>query len=246
MEIDVALVPQSARPADPAVFVVVDEIRASTTLTTLLDIGCGPIYVEGALAAARRLGRETGSVLVGERHLRRPPGFDFANSPTLLTNAGVAGRGVVLSTTNGTAVLKMVHGSGQVIVGCLRNARACAAAAVRLAAARETGIRIVCAGRQRRFNLEDAVAAGVIVMRVAEEANARGIETSFTDAACASVKLAGSYPDTLSALLDSEGGKTLQAIDEAEDIPFCAEVDVTETVPVLRDGTFLRVERLQI
>jgi len=50
MDIDVALVPQAARPADPAAFIVIDEIRASTTITTLLDIGCSDIYIEGVLA----------------------------------------------------------------------------------------------------------------------------------------------------------------------------------------------------
>jgi len=84
MEIDVALVPREARVAGPAVLIVVDQFRASTTITTLLDLGCSDVYIEGAVAAAKRLGRATGSILVGERHAVRPPGFDFDNSPTLL------------------------------------------------------------------------------------------------------------------------------------------------------------------
>jgi 2-phosphosulfolactate phosphatase len=246
MEIDVALVPQAARPADPVVFIVTDQIRASTTLTTLLDIGCSGIFIEGSLVAARRLGRETGSILVGERHLARPAGFDFANSPLALTRAGVSGRSAVLSTTNGTAILKMVRHSNYALVGCLRNARACGAAAVRLAEAQSMGIRVICAGRQRLFNIEDAVAAGVIVERIVEAADSRGMETSLTDAAHAAVRLSNGYPDTLSALLDSDGGRALQTIGEAEDIPFCAEVDRTDTVPILRDGNPMRIERLEL
>jgi phosphosulfolactate phosphohydrolase-like enzyme len=49
----------------------------------------------------------------------------------------------------------------------------------------------------------------------------------------------------LTALLDSDGGRTLQAIGEAEDIPFCAQLDVTDTVPILRDGKPMQIERLQ-
>jgi 2-phosphosulfolactate phosphatase len=245
MDIDVALVPQAARPADPAVFIVVDEIRASTTITTLLDLGSADIYIEGALEAARRRGRETGSVLVGERHLRRPAGFDFTNSPMMLARASVQGRGVVLSTANGTAMLRMLRRSEHVLVGCLRNARACGGAAVRLAEAQGVGIRVVCAGRLRRFVLEDAVAAGVIVTRIVEAANGRGIETSLTDAARVTVSLSNSYPDTLTALLDSDGGRVLREIGQEEDIPFCAEVDVSTTVPILRDGSPMRIERLK-
>jgi 2-phosphosulfolactate phosphatase len=245
MDIDVALVPQAARPDDPAVFIVVDEIRASTTITTLLDIGCSDIFIEGALVAARRRGRETGSILVGERHLRRPAGFDFANSPMVLARAGVHGRSAVLSTTNGTAILKMLRRSEHVLVGCLRNAQTCGGAAVRLAEAQGVGIRVVCAGRLRRFVLEDAVAAGVIVSRIVEAAAARGIDTSLTDAARVAVRLSDAYPDTLTALLDSDGGRVLREIGQEEDIPFCAEVDVTDTVPILRDGDPMRIERLQ-
>ncbi|MGD0861202.1 MAG: 2-phosphosulfolactate phosphatase [Candidatus Limnocylindrales bacterium] len=245
MDVDVALVPQVSRPADPAVFIVVDEIRASTTMTTLLDLGCSNIYIEGALTAARRRGRETGSILVGERHLRRPAGFDFANSPLVLARAGVQGRSVVLSTTNGTAMLKMLRRSGHVLVGCLRNARACGGAAVRLAEAQGVGIRVVCAGRLRRFVLEDAVAAGVIVTRIVEAAEARGIDTDLTDAARLAVGLRDRYPDILAALLDSDGARTLRKIGEEEDVPFCAEVDVTDAVPILRDGSPMRIERLQ-
>jgi 2-phosphosulfolactate phosphatase len=245
MEIDVALVPQAARPADRAVFIVVDEIRASTTITTLLDIGCPDIYIEGALVAARRRGRETGSILVGERHLRRPAGFDFANSPMALARAGVQGRSVVLSTTNGTAMLRMLRRSESVLVGCLRNARACGQAAVRLAEAQGVGIRVICAGRLRRFVLEDAVAAGVIVSRIVEAADGRAVETSLTDAASVAVGISNSYPDTLAALLDSDGGRVLREMGQAEDIPFCAEVDVTDTVPILRDGSPMRIVRLE-
>jgi 2-phosphosulfolactate phosphatase len=245
MDIDVALVPQVARPDDPAVFIVVDEIRASTTITTLLDLGCSDIYIEGALEAARRRGRETGSILVGERHLRRPAGFDFTNSPMMLARAGVHGGTAVLSTANGTAMLRMLRRSECVLVGCLRNARACAGAAVRLSAAQGVGIRVVCAGRLRRFVLEDAVAAGVIVTRIVEAADASGITTNLTDAARVAVRLRDSYPDTLAALLDSDGGRVLREIGQEEDIPFCAEVDVTDTVPILRDGSPMRIERWQ-
>ena len=245
MEIDVALIPQVARPAEEGVFIVVDQIRASTTITTLLDIGCSGIYIEGSVVGARRRARDTGSILVGERHLRRPPGFDFANSPLALTKAGVRGRSVVLSTTNGTAILKMLRHAEYVLVGCLRNAGACGTAALKLAADRGVGIRVVCAGRQRRFVLEDAIAAGLIVDRIVEAGKASGVAAELTDSARVAVRLRNGYPDTLTALLDSDGGRVLQAIGEGEDLPFCAEVDMTRTVPILRDGNPMTIERLE-
>ena len=245
MEIDIALVPSVARPADPAVFIVVDEIRASTTITTLLDLGCSDIYVEGALVAARRLGRQTGSILVGERRGLLPAGFDVNNSPTRLARADIQGHSAVLSTTNGTAILHLLRHSEPVLVGCLRNAAACGEAAVRLAEARGLGIRVVCAGQHRRFVIDDTVAAGVIVTRIIPAAASAGIPTHATDAARAAVRLRDSSPDALTALLDSDSGRVLREIGQADDAPFCAEVDVTATVPILRNGSPLRIERLE-
>ncbi len=244
IELDVALVPDAVPAHSAAVLVVVDEIRASTTLTTLLDLGATTVYIEGGLDAARRLGRATDSILVGERHALRPRGFDFDNSPTMLERADLQGRSVVLSTTNGTAILRAVRGSPHVLVGCLRNARACAEAAIDLARAHDTGIRIVCAGRERRFVLEDAVAAGLIASRIVEHAERQGTETSLTDAATAARRLGAGYASMEAALEASDGGRTLHQIGQAADIAFCAAVDVTATVPVLHDGPTLRIERL--
>jgi len=242
LEIDVRLVPRLAPLRDPAVRVVVDEIRASTTLTTLIELGCPIVHVGGSLAASRRLARATGSLLVGERRGRRPAGFDFSNSPVALRRAGVGGRSVVLSTTNGTAVLRRLADGGPILVGCLRNARACAAAAVGLATAAAAPVRIVCAGREGGFVLEDAIAAGLLVARAIEAAADAAVSTVLTDAAHAALDLLAAQPDLARALEDTDGGRTLRAIGEEEDVPYCAEVDRTTAVPLLvrdagpRDG----------
>ena len=170
MKIDVALVPRAARVAPGRVLIVIDQIRASTTITTVLDLGCSDLFLAGDVRAARRLGRMTGSLIAGERLARKPPGFDFDNSPSELARARLDGRSLVLSTTNGTAVLRRLRGADDVLVGCLRNARAVASAAVGLARAAGPGgsVQVVCAGRLGRFVIEDAVAAGVIVGRIVE------------------------------------------------------------------------------
>jgi 2-phosphosulfolactate phosphatase len=244
IEVDVELVPAAVPVRDPDILVVVDQIRASTTLTTLLDLGAPDVLITGSLDEARRLGRSTGRLLIGERRALRPRGFAFDNSPAMLERAGVRGRSAILSTTNGTAILRMVRRSPRVLIGCLRNARACAEAAIELAEADGTGIRVVCAGLKRRFAAEDAVAAGLIVARIVEIAGRRGAETNISDAARAAHRLYASYPTMLAALEDSSGGLTLHRIGQAEDIAYCAAVDTSDAVPVLRDGSPLRIERL--
>ena len=246
MKIDVALVPQAARVAAGRVLIVIDQIRASTTITAALDLGCTDLLLASDVRTARRLGRQTGYLLAGERLARKPPGFDFDNSPSELARVGLVGRGLILSTTNGTAVLGRLRAADAVLVGCLRNARAVASAAVSLAGSMgpHGSVQVVCAGRLGRFVLEDAVAAGVIVGRIAEVLSAAGDGAELTDAAAASVRLRSSFPDLLMAMTQSDGGTTLREIGQADDIAFCAEEDASRTVPRLVAGEPIRVVAL--
>ncbi len=244
MHLDVALIPAAARTDDGSVLIVIDQIRASATIVTLLDVGCPDVFLAGNAAAARRIARETGSLLAGEWRARKPADFDFDNSPSEIARAGLQGRSVVLSTTNGTAILHRVRAATYVLVGCLRNARACARAAVGLADRDGLGIRIVCAGLHGRLVLEDAVAAGEIARGVLAEAAARAIDVQVLDSAVAAMRLREAEGDMVVAMTECDGGRTLRRIAQTEDIAYCAAVDATATVPVILAGPPMRAERL--
>lgn len=244
MEIDVALVPSEAGAWSHTVCIVIDELRASSTITTILDGGCSRLYVTAGLQTARRLAREHGGLLAGERHGSRPPGFDFDNSPAAISRADVRGRVVVLSTSNGTRVLSGLTDAPATLVGCLLNARACAWAAVDLAISMSARVGVVCAGTLGRFALDDAVAAGVLVGRAVEAIEARGGEAHLTEAAAAAARLRGSYPDLQTPLQNSVAGRLLASLGVHDDVPYCLQLDVTETVPILRAGPTLVIEPL--
>lgn len=246
MQLDVALVPAAARTDDGAVLIVIDQIRASATIVTLLDIGCPDVFLAGNSASARRVARATGSLLAGEWRARKPADFDFDNSPSEIACADLRGRSVVLSTTNGTAILHRVRDAAHLLIGCLRNARACARAAVEIAEREDLGIRIVCAGRHGRFVLEDAVAAGEIARGVLAEAAARGIDVDVLDPAVAALRLREAEGDMVVAMTECDGGRTLREIEQEDDIAYCAAVDATATVPVVLAGPPMRVERLDV
>jgi 2-phosphosulfolactate phosphatase len=244
MRVDVALVPGEARYWPDTVCIVVDQLRASCTLTTLLDLGCPSVRVTRSLAEARALGRATGALLAGERRGLVPPGFDANNSPVELSGLDVGGRPVVLCTSNGTRVLSLLRHMPATLVGCLLNAGACAEAAVELATARGIGVGVVCAGTVGRFALDDAVAAGEIVRRVTALAGGRGVACELSDAAIAAVRLRSAYADPTDALEESTAGRLVHAIGAGEDVAFCARIDVSRAVPVLRSGPPMTIERL--
>lgn len=244
MEIDVALVPSEARTWSHTVCVVIDELRASSTITTILDGGCSRLYVTAGLETARRLARKNQGLLAGERHGSKPPGFDFDNSPAAIALADVRGRVVVLSTSNGTKVLSGLKDAPATLVGCLLNARACARAAVELAISMDARVGVVCAGTLGRFALDDAVAAGVLVERLVDAAKARGQGHILTEAAVAAVQLRNSYPDLRTPLRNSVAGRLLASLGVHDDVPYCSRLDVTDTVPILRAGPELVIEPL--
>jgi 2-phosphosulfolactate phosphatase len=241
--IDVALMPSAAGVVPGRVVIVIDQIRASTTITTALDLGCSELVLAGDVETARRLRLEHGHLLAGEQQAVKPADFDFDNSPSELSRSDIRGRSLVLCSTNGTAVVTRLRTADHLLIGCLRNARAVAGAALRLAGA--TGsIQAVCCGTRGAFALDDAVAAGVIVGRIGELAAGIGRQVELTDAARAAVMIRRSFPSLLAAMTDSAGGRTLVRVGARDDIGFCAEVDASETAPVLVPGDLLRIEAL--
>ena len=132
-----------------------------------------------------------------------------------------------------------------VLVGSLLNARACAAAALELAGGLDLGVGIVCAGQQGRVALDDAVAAGVIVARLVELAQEGGVGCALSDAAQAARALVTAYPDPLVPLRASWSGRLLHALGADEDVEWCARLDASRSVPVLRSGPTMRIEGLQ-
>jgi len=118
--------------------VVIDVLRASTTIVTALAHGAAAVAprrsIEEALAAAAD---RPGAVLGGERGGVMIAGFDLGNSPLEYAPDRVAGRPVVITTTNGTAALAVCRDAAEVLVGAIVNRTAVAATAVK-------GIRACC------------------------------------------------------------------------------------------------------
>ena len=241
MDLNVALVPSVARSWGPTVCIVIDQLRASSTLVTLLDRGCPDVVLAGSLPEARRLGRALDRLIAGERHGLTPAGFHFNNSPSELLEADLDGRNMLLCTTNGTAVLGRLQGHPLVLVGCLMNARACSELAIATALRLGVGVGIVCAGERGQFALEDAYAAGVLVDDLVELAEAAGSPAQLTDGAMAARWLPEAHGDPIEAFADTTSGRLVTGIGFPRDIDITSRVDVSRTVPVLCPGHPLRV-----
>jgi 2-phosphosulfolactate phosphatase len=228
MRLDVAVTPDMLHADDlPASAVlVVDVLRASTTIITALANGClAVVPVIDADEARRRATTTPGALIAGERRGEPLEGFDLGNSPLEFSPARVGGRTVVFTTSNGTRALVAVRAAAAVAVAAFVNAGAAAAWAV----AQSRDVVVACAGERGRVSLEDHVCAGMLVTRVlAAEPSA-----SLTPAAAAARDLAGRYGKDVSRLAtDSGWARHLAASGRGADVVACLALDTATLVPV--------------
>jgi 2-phosphosulfolactate phosphatase len=235
--IDVAFTLEEVAHAElsRAAAVMIDVVRASTTIVTALANGARAVVpvATPAEAAARARAWPGGPVLLGgERSGAPPPGFDCGNSPAEYTPERVGGRTVVFTTTNGTRALLAVGGARRVAVAGFVNA----AAVVDWLARQEADALLVCAGELGRFCLEDATCAGLLVERL----RAARPGAAVSDAARAAAVLYGHYRADLGVLLaEAAWARMLAARGRGADLPLCAGLDVFDVVPEVRDGALV-------
>jgi 2-phosphosulfolactate phosphatase len=212
--IDVAFTPRMARPTQVAV--VVDVLRASSTIVAALEAGYRSVLCTGTAERARELAGP-GRRLAGERGCLAIDGFDRGNSPVFADDRDDA-QELVLCTTNGTpALLRALSCAGEVLVGSLLNLGALVDA---IPVGRD--VTVICSGTDGRFALEDAYAAGRIVA---------GLAGPRSDAARAAERLAEAYSHPCEPLAESAGAAALRATGQASDIAFCARESVSALVP---------------
>lgn len=166
MHIEVACLPRDVTRLPERVVLVIDVLRATTTLVTLFERGCRSIALARDVLRARAAKAEQPeSVLIGEVAGLPPADFAYGNSPVALADADLANHDLIFSTTNGTKALVAVAGAAGVIAACLRNGRAAAAAALELAQSTQCDISVMCAGRAggTQQGLDDLICAGYLI-----------------------------------------------------------------------------------
>ena len=238
MKIDVVFIPNSINPPDLAgrTVVVVDILRATTTIAVALANGAKAVLpaasTEEALRIAQNLERDA-VVLAGERRSVRIPGFALGNSPAEFGPDVVAGKIIVMTTTNGTQALITAQGAREVIVGAAVNFSVVAQRA-RAALEEHGDLVILCAGVDRHFALEDAFAAGRLTKVLLPEGGLRRVDVN--DSAVASLELARHYGERwLKALRASGHGRELAELGFRSDLEACAAQDTHPVLPLYAD-----------
>jgi 2-phosphosulfolactate phosphatase len=212
VHVEVAFTPAEA--ASAPIGIVVDVLRATSTIAQALAAGYPRVLCCREIEEARALRDELGEGLLGgERKAVRIEGFDVGASPREFLEP--RGEPLILSTTNGTAaILTAAAACEEVVLGSLVNLQAVAAGV------RDRGcdVAVICAGFQGRLALDDAYCAGRIVQLLGGER---------ADGAVAAMLIAAAFADAGTAL----NARTYGPPGLEDDIAWCAQESVLDTLP---------------
>ncbi len=202
--------------------VVIDVLRACSTIIHALSQGCKAIYpfasVKGCLREDRRFGRSE-VVLGGERGGLRIKGFQLGNSPQEYSREVVRGKIILFTTTNCTRNLQAVarlRRTKEVLLCSFLNLPA---VAERLTADHVgDAIHLALSGTDGGLSLEDVVCGGMLIHRLI---GAHGDTILLSDSACIAYITYLHYKDNLrQALLDSTHGRRLVELGMEKDLDF--------------------------
>ena len=235
--IKVHLLPKRAQPGELTgqPVVVIDVLRATTTMVQALASGADCIWpyasVEDARIAAAQM--EPRPLLCGERYGFKLDGFDLGNSPSEYTVDTVAGRPLVLTTTNGTRALEYCRSGARVVLAAFTNLSAVCDEL------REVEVcHLVCAGTDGEVTKEDALLAGAIISAL----NNPELENAGAELALTAWQRID--PSQLAREFESTaGGQNLMKIGMQDDLKLAAEIDQYSLIPIF-DSSAGSVARL--
>ena len=211
---------------EQSIVVVIDILRATSSITYGIENGAEAIIpvanVEDCLNYS-----DKGYLLAAERNGEVVVGYDFGNSPFSYTKEKVAGKTIVLTTTNGTKALHLANKRAyQVVIGSFLNLDSLC----NYLASQDQNVLLLCAGWKDQFNLEDTLFAGAVVNQLRKNFE------HFDDSSVAAEDLYLLAKDDLRKYLHkSSHSHRLAQLNIEDDVVFCLQLNVCKAIPVL-DG----------
>ena len=149
-----------------AVVVIIDVLRATSTIATALYNGAKCVIPVDSVAKCIELGRQIDGITAGERDGKIAEGLEHGNSPFEYPPDFIGGKTLVLTTTNGTKLLHMAleRGAAQVITGSFPNLNAVCSYLL----AQNQPVVLGCAAWKDRVNIEDLLFAGAVINKIKE------------------------------------------------------------------------------
>ncbi len=140
--------------------VVIDVLRATSVMIAALENGAKaivPVLTEKEAMREAKKYKPGTFLLCGERKAKKIRGFDLGNSPLEFTRPVVAGKTLIMTTTNGTRALNGCRKAKKVLIAAFLNVDA-----VVEKIKHNSGVVLLCSGTNGRFSMDDGLCAGMI------------------------------------------------------------------------------------
>ena len=241
--LDVVLLPSLIQPESLAgkTVVVVDVLRATTTIINALHNGAEKVLPQPSIEAAHAAhAAHTGeAVLGGERGGQIVDGFHNGNSPVEYTSDVIANKTLILATTNGTVAMERCRSASRVLIGAMVNLGALTDVLID-----QPLVTVVCSGTDGWVTSEDVLFGGALMERLIEVKTAAGKPVGkLTDTAKIALnhwkntkqntdQADGSENTLADVFRNARGGINLVKIGHDPDIVFASQID---KVPVVAE-----------
>lgn len=213
------------------VSIMVDDLRASTTITVALTKYNQVIPAFSPEDAFEKSEIYDG-VLAGERKGIKVEGFDIGNSPLGILDFESSKNSLILTSSNGTRVLENLN-SKHVLIGCFLNAKSCGELALKLAAKH---VDIVMSGWIGNFTIEDYLAGGEILYWLKYYAEKNDMELDLSEFAQSAILASRDELNSNDAIYDGFSAKRLEKIGYSSDVSFCLKRNKISTVGIYENG----------
>jgi 2-phosphosulfolactate phosphatase len=213
------------------VVVLVDVLRATTTIVTAVANGVEAIVPVATHDEARRL-KTQGYLVASEKDGVQLDWADLGNSALSFTREAIGGKTIVYCTTNGTRALHLAAGAGDVVVGAFINI----SALTEWLARRRSDVVVLCSGWKDKFCLEDSLFAGALTQRLLRT----GLFRTECDSAHAAMDLWGlAEGDPIGYIEKAAQRHRLRRLGLDDVLPYSFALDQAPVVPVF-DGSAIR------
>ncbi len=212
-----------------SIVVIIDVFRATSTIATALYNGATSVIPVAEVQECIAIGQKVGGITAGERDGKVIEGLEHGNSPAEYPREFIAGKTLVLTTTNGTKLLHMAiqKGASEIITGSFPNISAVCEYLTKA----NTNVILGCSAWKDKFNLEDTLFAGAVINQ---------IKNTFTIHCDSSLMAADLYLSKKSQMTDFIRKTThwhrLSAYGLEKDLEYCVTPDIANILPVYENG----------
>jgi 2-phosphosulfolactate phosphatase len=220
--------------AKNTIVVIIDVLRATSTIATALFNGARYIIPVDSVAKCIELGKQIECVTAGERDGKIAQGLKYGNSPFEYPRAFIEGRILVLTTTNGTRLLHMAldKGARHIVTGSFPNL----SAVCDYLLLQTKDVILGCAGWKDLVNLEDLLFAGAVISRVKNHFSINCDSSRIAEAVYSLAK-----NDLYAFIREKETSHyhRLYGYGLDKDIRYCLELDVANVLPFYENGKLI-------